>query len=128
MWLRQQKQFWDMDLSDTGISDVIPSWFWNLSTSFLYLNLSHNQISGFSMIYLSSNKFWGSLPRISANVTELDLFNNSFSRDIANFLCHPIGEANSLKILHLGDNLLSGNIPDCWMYWPLLEVVEKFQA
>ncbi|PON62450.1 LOW QUALITY PROTEIN: LRR domain containing protein [Trema orientale] len=135
MWLKSQKNFWDMDLSETGISDAIPNWFWNLSTSISYLNLSHNQISGrvpdirldagsFSMIYLGSNKFEGHLPRISSTVTELDLSNNSFSGDISHFLCQPLGGANRLTILHLGDNVLSGNIPDCWMYWPSLEVIK----
>lgn len=134
MWLKSQSDFYHMDLSDAEISDAVPSWFWNLSTSFSYLNLSHNQISGeipnvdldgqFSMIYLGSNKFKGALPRISSNVTELDLSNNSFSGEISHFLCRPIGIANRLEILHLGENLLSGNIPDCWRYWPSLTVIK----
>ncbi|KAF3448126.1 hypothetical protein FNV43_RR08837 [Rhamnella rubrinervis] len=139
IWLKSLTHLWDIDLSNTGISDTIPSWFWNLSSSgFLSLNLSHNQIHGqlpdllhvgFSTtIYLSSNKFTGPLPRISWKVAELDLSNNSFSGDIAHLICHPTpttfsGEPNSLTILHLGDNHLSGKIPDCWRKWPLLEVI-----
>ncbi|KAF4380263.1 hypothetical protein F8388_024556 [Cannabis sativa] len=131
-----------MDLSQTRISDVIPNWFWKLSTNFQYLNLSHNQISGgvpdmqfnssyFCMIYLSSNKLQGPLPRISSSVTELDLSNNLFSGDISHALCdqkiHHV--ENKLEILHLGDNNgLSGNISDCWMYWPSLKVINLNNA
>ncbi|XP_062079911.1 receptor-like protein EIX1 [Humulus lupulus] len=91
-WLKSQNNFRHMDLSQTGISDPIPAWFWNLSTSFSYLNLSHNQINGRvpdmhfnsiipSMIYLSSNKFEGPLPQISSFVAELDLSRNNLSGD-----------------------------------------------
>lgn len=135
MWLHSQKGFRDMDLSGTGISDTVPQWFWNLSSRFTYLNLSHNQIQGkipsipklditFSMIYLGSNQFSGPLPRLSSNVTELDLSNNLFSGEISNFLCERKDEPNQLEILHLGGNLLSGEIPDCWENWPNLKVIK----
>ncbi|KAL7183599.1 hypothetical protein ACSBR2_025901 [Camellia fascicularis] len=134
-WLHSQKGFVDLDLSCTGILDNIPSWFWNLSPHFNYLNLSHNQIQGkipdilrvsseFSMIYLSSNRFSGPLPRVSSMVTELDLSNNSFSGNIFHFLCDRKDEPNKLNILHLGGNFLSGEIPDCWMNWSALKVIE----
>ncbi|XP_030501273.2 receptor-like protein EIX1 [Cannabis sativa] len=141
-WLKSQNLLSSMDLSQTRISDAIPNWFWKLSTNFEYLNLSHNQISGgvpdmqfhsrfFCMIYLSSNKLQGPLPRISSSVTELDLSNNLFSGDISHALCdqkiHHV--ENKLKILHLGDNNgLSGNIPDCWVYWPSLKVINLNNA
>ncbi|GMN44212.1 hypothetical protein TIFTF001_013403 [Ficus carica] len=134
MWLKSQSDFEEMDLSDTEISDIMPGWFWNLSTSFSYLNLSHNQISGeipdlkvidiYSVIYLGSNKFKGTLPRISSDVAELDLSNNSFSGEISHLLCRPIGLVNKLEVLHVGENLLSGNIPDCWRLWPSLMVIK----
>ncbi|KAF4398958.1 hypothetical protein G4B88_023552 [Cannabis sativa] len=141
-WLKSQNLLSSMDLSQTRISDAIPNWFWKLSTNFEYLNLSHNQISGgvpdmqfhsrfFCMIYLSSNKLQGPLPRISSFVTELDLSNNLFSGDISHALCdqkiHHV--ENKLEILHLGDNNgLSGNISDCWMYWPSLKVINLNNA
>lgn len=126
MWLKSQSNFIVMDLSDTGISDVIPNWFWNLSTRISYLNLSHSQLhrkvpnmhlfTPLSVIYLGSNKFEGPWPRISSNVRELD-------GDISLFLCHPIGIQNTLNLLHLGENLLSGHIPDCWNHLPSLRVI-----
>ncbi|PON60417.1 Leucine-rich repeat domain containing protein, partial [Parasponia andersonii] len=135
MWLRSQKNLFTIDLSNTGISDVIPYWFWNLSNDGV-IDLSRNQIhgkipdlhhhvNGFSAIYLSSNKLNGPLPRIPAIVNELDLSNNSFSGDLSFFLCDPNLKTNQseLQTLNLQDNLLSGTIPDCWMYWPLLTVI-----
>lgn len=133
-WLKSQKNFYSVDLSNAKISDIVPDWFWNLSTSYIYLNLSHNQLSGkipdfllntqFTMIYLSSNKFHGNLPRISSNVTELDLSNNSFSGNMSHLLCYSRSQENRLSILHLGDNLLTGTIPNCWKEWTSLRVVK----
>ncbi|KAL5549641.1 hypothetical protein UlMin_004872 [Ulmus minor] len=60
----------------------------------------------------------------SFNVHELDLSNNSLSGDISEFLCHQTSDSLVLSILRLGENLLSGNIPDCWMYYPLLMVID----
>lgn len=135
VWLKSLKFLGYIDLSQTGISDTIPSWFWNVISSSVYLNLSHNQIYGelpgmltvnnvLMMIYLGSNNLSGSLPRISSYVAELDLSKNSFSGEISRLLCHPTGEPNRLTILHLGDNHLSGTIPDCWTKWPLLKVIK----
>ncbi|XP_060674419.1 receptor-like protein EIX1 [Ziziphus jujuba] len=131
MWLKTQK-YVDMDISNTQISGIIPSWLSNLTIE--YLNVSHNQLSGripdilhiyspYSMVYMSSNMLSGPLPRITSGLVELDLSNNSLSGDISHFLCHPLATPNNLSILHLGRNHFSGNIPDCWMHWPELEVI-----
>ncbi|KAL7164647.1 hypothetical protein ACSBR2_040528 [Camellia fascicularis] len=116
----------------------IPTWFWNLSSGIVYLNLSHNQIHGeipyvpyiprsdgyqFSKKYLSSNQFSGPLPTISPHLGELDLSNNSFSGDMTHFLCGRSNETIELRILILRENLLSGEIPDCWMNWQSIEVI-----
>ncbi|KAH7538406.1 hypothetical protein FEM48_Zijuj03G0196100 [Ziziphus jujuba var. spinosa] len=134
MWLRTQSDYYRMDLSSTGISDKMPIWFWNLSSDFLYMNVSHKQIYGeipdllhiqhSSMIYLGSNRFNRPLPRISSTVMELDISNNSFYGNISRLLCHSVDAPNSLTILHLGENLLSGKIHNCWMDWALLEVIK----
>ena len=135
-WLKSQKDYTYLDLSNTSISDAIPSWFWNLSTHFSLMDLSNNQIRGevprlffvrshSSKIYLNSNKFTGPLPQISSGVAVLDLSGNLFTGEISHLLCQPASAGtNQLLFLGLGENLLSGMIPDCWMKWPLLHVIE----
>ena len=91
-WLCSQRHLLLLDISDTRISDVVPPSFWNLSSQFQILNLSHNLIHGeipvilsALVIDLSSNHFKGPLPCISSNVYVLDLSKNSFSRSISHF-------------------------------------------
>ncbi|GMP95184.1 hypothetical protein CsSME_00044326 [Camellia sinensis var. sinensis] len=134
-WLQLQKKLSYLDFSSTGISGNIPTWFWNLSSGIHYLNLSHNQIHGeipyipkhddhsHPVMYLSSNQFGGPLPTISPHLVELDLSNNSFSGDMTHFLCGKSNETIELRILILRENLLSGEIPDCWMNWQSIEVI-----
>ncbi|KAK2991180.1 hypothetical protein RJ640_002294 [Escallonia rubra] len=126
-WLQTQQRL-TLGLSSTRISDIVPTWFWNFSSQLIYLNLSHNQLHGvipsipkvkltYAMI------FSGSLPRLSATVAELDLSNNWFTGGLSSFLCGSTDKANQLQILNLRDNLLSGDIPDCWRNWSLLAYV-----
>ncbi|KAL4618409.1 hypothetical protein ACB092_06G008100 [Castanea dentata] len=130
-WLYSQKQLLSLDISNTGIIDAVPPWFWNLSSQFDYLNISHNQIYGefphiplilsyLSTIDVSSNNFTGPLPCISSNVTFLDLSNNLLSGSISHFLCYKINDSQSMEFLNLGNNLLSGKISNCWMKWQSL--------
>ncbi|KAH0724604.1 hypothetical protein KY284_000469 [Solanum tuberosum] len=136
MWLRTQKQIAYVDISDCGIQGEVPTWFWNLSSQIGFLNLSHNQFvgevpiisidheqSGSPLMYLASNNFSGPIPLISTNVRELDLSNNSFSKGLSNFLCEAKNGSYKLRILNLGGNDLSEEIPDCWMNWPELKVL-----
>lgn len=134
-WIEMQRSSISfLDLSNTGISGNVPSWVWGISV----LNLSHNHLHGnipdfkprgnhdvfpdHRRIYLSANKFNGSLPRVSNDTVELDLSNNSFSGGMSHFLCDMENERTYiLKILHLAENKLSGEIPDCWMKWPSLK-------
>lgn len=123
-----------LDLGDNDFEETqIPTWFWNLSSHLYYLNISRNQFHGkipdlLTMIHppvvvdLSSNNFRGPLPRLSSNVTAIDLSNNSMSGSISHFLCYKvmISEPMKLEVLNLGNNLLSGEIPDCWDKFPKL--------
>ncbi|OVA07210.1 Leucine-rich repeat [Macleaya cordata] len=133
-WLQTQKLIEEVDLSSTGISTTVPTWFWNMTSQFTYLNLSHNQITGelpnllksnsfTAGIYLSSNQFKGRLPRISPDIRELDLSNNSFSGPISVLLCNPVNQMHRLRVLDLSKNLLSGDIPQCWLYWRALKLI-----
>ncbi|KAH6758092.1 hypothetical protein C2S52_023014 [Perilla frutescens var. hirtella] len=128
-WLEYQKDMWELDLSNTGISFNVRSWFWD---NVRILNLSHNYLHGEipylhgakysndQLLYLSSNRFSGLLPQVGATVGELFLSNNSFSGGMSHFLCDVTSETYGLHILHLGGNQLSGELPDCWERWPSL--------
>ncbi|THG05449.1 hypothetical protein TEA_008151 [Camellia sinensis var. sinensis] len=132
IWLQSQKQLQLIDLSCTGISDRIPTWFWNLSSSTTHLNLSHNQLYGeisyipydLGRVFLSSNNLNGTLPRLSSNLIQLDLSKKLFSGEISHLLCNGNKEENLLLILVLKENFLSGEIPDCWMAWTSMRVID----
>ncbi|XP_028085910.1 receptor-like protein EIX1 [Camellia sinensis] len=134
IWLRPQKDLAILDLSYTGILDEIPIWFWKFSSSLYFVDLLHNQIHGEILylfiaskvqhIYLNFNHFSGPLPRISSNLEDLHFSNNSFSRDISHFLCDRKDKQKKLAFLDLGENLLSGEIPDCSMSWQSLILIE----
>ncbi|XVF37723.1 hypothetical protein REPUB_Repub20aG0034200 [Reevesia pubescens] len=131
-WLRSQKRLEYLDISNTSISDRIPSWFWRLSTQIISLNLSHNQIYGKIVnlpksVYfadLSFNRFEGPLPRIySSSSMIVDLSNNYFSGSLFHLLCYELNDTWITILLSLANNLLSGEIPDCWIKWQYLEVL-----
>ncbi|XVF29520.1 hypothetical protein REPUB_Repub15cG0128300 [Reevesia pubescens] len=132
-WLRSQNKLGRLDISYTGISDIIPSWFWNMSSQIYDLSIAHNQIHG-KLPYIpsvfpdtvfdfSSNSFSGSLPQISSNVEFLNLSNNSLSGSLSYLLCNKMKEEMELTVLDLSENRLFGEIPDCWMKWPKLSVI-----
>ncbi|XP_065618612.1 receptor-like protein EIX2 [Quercus suber] len=134
LWICSQKRVWSLDISNTNVTDAIPPLFWNMSSQFYYLSLSHNHIYGeipnipvtlypSSVIDMSSNSFNGSLPLISSNVSFLDLSNNLLSRSISHFLCYKKNEPKQMELLNLGKNLLSGNISYCWENWQKLLVL-----
>ncbi|KAL7253660.1 hypothetical protein ACSBR1_008077 [Camellia fascicularis] len=64
------------------------------------------------------------LPFISSAVNLLDLSHNSFVGSIYHTICGRIREPNNLYILNLGNNNLSGGIPNCWKNWPYLKVLK----
>ncbi|KAL8467133.1 hypothetical protein ACS0TY_036010 [Phlomoides rotata] len=96
-WLDKQKYIRHLDLHGIGITGKIPE---QLHCEYLYLN---------------SNKFSGSVPRITDIMRELDLSNNSFSGGISHLLCDTTYETFGLLFLNLGKNQLSGELPDCWL-------------
>ncbi|KAK2639688.1 hypothetical protein Ddye_027483 [Dipteronia dyeriana] len=132
-WLRSQKSLSDLDISSAQISDVIPDWFWKSISQFTQLNLSNNQIRGeipnltgtreIVTLDLSSNNLSGSLPPMSIDVNSLDLSSNVLSGSISSFLCDGMNKSRTTEILNLKNNLLSGELPDCWMNWRNLAVM-----
>ncbi|XP_048446472.1 receptor-like protein EIX1 isoform X2 [Pyrus x bretschneideri] len=129
MWLRTQTQLKELSLSGTQISSTIPTWFWNLTSQVQSLDLSHNQLYGqipnisvapYSIVDLSSNHFTGALPIVPTSLYWLDLSNSSFSGSVFHFFCDRPDETKQLYFLHLGNNFLTGKVPDCWMSWQSL--------
>ncbi|CAL5343077.1 unnamed protein product [Camellia sinensis] len=131
-WLQKQNKISKLDISGAGISDTVPSWFWDLSPKLNFLNLSCNQINGLLpdlsskrtdiiLIDLSSNRFTGQIPPLPSNLTFLNLSKNMFSGSIS-FLC-AISSTAVLSYLDLSSNLLSGGLPDCCQHFQALRVI-----
>ncbi|KAL8459506.1 hypothetical protein ACS0TY_036844 [Phlomoides rotata] len=122
-WLEKQKHIETLDLHGTGITGRVPDSFWKIQE----LDLSDNHLTGkipeqvhCKFLYLSSNKFSGSVPRITGGMIDLDLSNNSFSGGISHLLCDTTYETFELYFLILGKNQLSGELSDCWLKFPYL--------
>ncbi|KAK9209660.1 hypothetical protein WN944_002027 [Citrus x changshan-huyou] len=132
-WLHSQKHLTYLDISNTGIVGTIPTWVWKNLSQINYLNLSHNYIHGeipnltdvsqLESLDLSFNNLSGPLPLVSFSVYALDLSSNSLSGSISHFLCDGINQLKGMRILKLGENHFSGEIPDCWMNWQDLLVL-----
>ncbi|KAK9265893.1 hypothetical protein L1049_021600 [Liquidambar formosana] len=118
------------NLNLSSISDLVPNSFWNFTSQLSSLNLSNNQLQGdlinillkSDLIDLSSNLFNSHLPRVAPDVAVLILSKNSFSGSLLALLCESM-DGNGLTILDLSENLLSGQLPQCWMYWQSLAIV-----
>ncbi|KAJ6411100.1 hypothetical protein OIU84_007788 [Salix udensis] len=133
-WLRTQINVRLLDISSANISDIVPNWFWNLLPKLAFLNLSHNLMRGslpdfssvdavddtFPGFDLSFNRFEGLLPAFPCNTASLILSNNLFSGPISH-ICNIAGE--TLSFLDLSDNLLTGQLPNCFMNWSTLAVL-----
>ncbi|XP_076928091.1 receptor-like protein EIX2 [Bidens hawaiensis] len=131
LWLQSQWDLRVLDISNTHISSPISNSFWSSFPNIVYLDMSENPIQGMltllgipttlEVLDLSSNNFWGKLPSLS-NVSFpkiLDMSNNSFTGPLHHFLCsNDVQETNDLN---LGNNHLSGFIPECWEKWLSLE-------
>ncbi|XP_019171685.1 PREDICTED: probable leucine-rich repeat receptor-like protein kinase At1g35710 [Ipomoea nil] len=122
-WLRTQKTISSIDISDAGISDKVPDWFWDLSPAMEHMDLSFNQLRGevpdlsrlsLLVVDLSGNNFQGPVPHFSSMMKVFILTNNSFSGTVSP-VCESLVYNNSLRFLDLSSNNLSGPLPDCWV-------------
>ncbi|XP_073006580.1 receptor-like protein EIX2, partial [Typha latifolia] len=122
MWIRSQTGIIYFGMSNVGIVDKLPDWFWNIISLVEYLDLSLNQIIGMlpltleflSATYeinLNSNRLHGGVPKLPTSLQVLDLSNNSISGTISLSMCNQL---QSLEILDLSHNHLSGQLPQCW--------------
>ncbi|KAL6320659.1 hypothetical protein AAG906_008659 [Vitis piasezkii] len=133
-WLQTQEVLSELDISASGISDVIPNWFWNLTSDLQWLNISNNHISGtlpnltsypsYLGMDMSSNCLEGSIPQSVFNAGWLDLSKNLFSGSIS-LSCGTTNQPGwGLSHLDLSNNRLSGELPNCWEQWKDLIVLD----
>ncbi|XP_061351627.1 receptor-like protein EIX1 [Gastrolobium bilobum] len=133
-WLQTQNDFKVLDISNCGISDIVPKWFWaKFALSELSnINISYNKLKGtipnlpvkktpFSFT-LASNQFDGSIPPFLRDSLSLDLSKNKFP-DSLWFLCAN-GTVETLAQLDLSNNYFSGQIPDCWSHFKSLAYLD----
>ncbi|XP_016652539.1 PREDICTED: LRR receptor-like serine/threonine-protein kinase GSO2 [Prunus mume] len=123
-WLQTQNDSFILDISNAGISDILPSWFWSNLRKADIINLSQNQIRGiftnltlefahYPELHLSSNQIEGPIPSTLSQASYLDLSNNNISGSLS-FLCASADM--NLTFLNLSSNSFSGELPDCWSH------------
>ncbi|XP_014499120.1 receptor-like protein 12 [Vigna radiata var. radiata] len=119
-WIQTQNSLIQLDISNNGLNDFVPEWFWNKLKMLYSLNMSHNNLIGSipnlqsklpfrPSIILSSNEFEGKFPLFLLQASELLLSANKFS----DFSCGNVTAAN-LATLDLSNNQIKGQLPDCW--------------
>ncbi|KAM5573170.1 hypothetical protein ABKV19_012949 [Rosa sericea] len=103
-WILTQTNLTQLYLSNAGLSGKLP----NLSsTSLGYVNLSSNLLSG-------------AVPSFSPMLADLYLSNNMFSEPLSSFCAT---QSPYLRIVDISKNLLSGELPNCWMQFQELQVL-----
>jgi len=96
-------------MSNTRISDFIPSWFWVTFSQENFLNLSYNHIHGefgttltnpisIGIVDLSENNLCGKLPSLSSGLVSLDLSSNTFSKSMDDFFMQKSRRPNGIRI------------------------------
>ncbi|KAL9324001.1 hypothetical protein ACSQ67_008858 [Phaseolus vulgaris] len=135
-WLQAQNQLIFLDISDAGIDDLVPHWFWNKLQFIREMNISCNSLKGtipdlpiklnndYSTIVfiLNSNQLEGEIPAFLSQADALDLSNNDIS-DINAFVCGKIATPN-IRTLDLSNNQIMGQLPDCWEHLNSLEFLD----
>uniref|UniRef100_A0ACD5TWR3 Uncharacterized protein n=1 Tax=Avena sativa TaxID=4498 RepID=A0ACD5TWR3_AVESA len=119
LWLKGQSDVTCLDISDAGIVDHLPDWFWVVFSNVQYLNISCNNISGrlpstlefmsspmLTVFDLNSNMLTGSLPQLPRLLVELDISRNLLSGPLPQNFGGPF-----LGDLLLSENSINGTIP-----------------
>ncbi|GJZ81196.1 putative leucine-rich repeat protein, partial [Tanacetum coccineum] len=131
VWLQSQSDLQQLDISNTYITEDIPESIWRSFTNINCLDMSKNRIRGtllsipptLRLLDLSFNEFSGKLTHLSNSSLpiSLDLSSNSFTGSVHRLLCS--NGVKETQALILGNNSLSGVIPECWEKWPTLHLL-----
>ncbi|GMP22090.1 hypothetical protein CsSME_00000260 [Camellia sinensis var. sinensis] len=131
-----------LDLSQNDLSSSIYSWLFNFSSSLIDIDLYYNQLKGpipdsfggmisLTNLNLSFNHFEGALPKSFANLSRLQslhLGGNNLTEELHQFLQKLSGAEDSLQVLDVDYNQLSGPLPDFTRFSSLmLCLVEGFE-
>ncbi|XP_014512271.1 LRR receptor-like serine/threonine-protein kinase GSO2 [Vigna radiata var. radiata] len=124
-WLQNQSQLVFLDISDAGIDDFVPDWFWNNLQFINEINMSYNSLKGSipnltmeflsdgpNAIILNSNNLEGVIPTFLSYARTLDLSGNKFS-DLNTLLCRN-RVTKGIHTLDLSNNQITGQLPECW--------------
>ncbi|XP_058769866.1 receptor-like protein EIX1 [Vicia villosa] len=130
-WLQTQNELSYLYLSNVSNLSPIPLWFWGKLQTLVYMDISHNNLTGkipslelnlanHTSIYLHSNQLEGSIPPFLLQAVLLDFSNNKLS-ELASSLCSK--SKPSILILELSNNQLKGELPNCWNNLTSLQLV-----
>ncbi|XP_029125612.1 receptor-like protein EIX1 [Cajanus cajan] len=134
-WLQTQSQIEFLDISDAGIDDFVPEWFWNNLRSLCQMNMSCNNLKGTipdlpimfaggnrNMLIRSSNKLEGGIPTFLKQADSLDLSKDKIT-DLKTFLCGK-NITTEMRTLDLSKNQIMGQLPDCWEHLTSLRYLD----
>ncbi|KAK2407473.1 receptor protein EIX2 [Trifolium repens] len=127
-WFYTQTSLISIEINYSLFKNESQEMFWNFTTHCQYLYLSNNiMLLDMSNVLLNSEMVWfysnglsGGLPRITSNVRILQLYYNKLSGSLSPLLCHNMIEKSNLEYLDVSQNLLSGELTDCWVNWKSL--------
>ncbi|PPD99178.1 hypothetical protein GOBAR_DD03793 [Gossypium barbadense] len=135
-WLRTQVDAFEIILSGAGISDIIPVWFWNLTSRLWWVDLSDKQFRGKlpGSVSFEFDNITGAWVDLGFNRLEvlqncsrlfsIDLGENRFSGTIPDLVSAHLF---SLTYLALRANFLRGNIPEQLCEFPSLHIIDPAQ-
>lgn len=129
--LQNQPKLYHLDLSDNGISGVIPSWIWDLGEEVIFssLNLSNNfltspqepyKIPDLFFLDLRSNQLRGNIPLLPASVVYVDLSYNNFTSPLPAEFGNTIPEITYFSV---SNSSITGVIPDSFCNATYLQVL-----
>jgi Leucine-rich repeat (LRR) protein len=129
-WLKWQTNTFTLAISNTGIDDDLPVWFWKVFNNTGYLDLSKNNLRGqlpesfefmsATEILLHDNHFSGSIPRLPKSLYTINLSENTLSGSLSfNF-----EDAVQLRVLILRENSFTGSIPQALCKLHRLQVLD----